>query len=99
MKISIEKEDIKRNLSFYIDKPSDLRRYLKRIIRSDWSDDKKDKWAHVVLEILEDWKSLKPPKYKRIVESLLVSISSKIVGEELTDLMTEGIQKIFDKIS
>lgn len=99
MRISGEKEEIREKLSLFIDKPNDLRRYLKRIVKSDWSDDKKDKWAQIVLEILEDWKSLKPPKYKRIVESLLVSISSKIVGEELTDLMTEGIQKILDKIS
>ena len=68
-------------------------------MKSDWPDDKKDKWAQVVLEILEEWKSLKSPNYKRIVGSLLASISSKIVGEGLTDLMTEGILKIFEKIS
>ena len=53
--LSIDKSLIMLKLDIYIDKPNDLAKYLIRVIKSDWPDEKKNLWASVFREILEDW--------------------------------------------
>ena len=68
------------------------------IIKSDWSDVKKDKWAEVIREILEDWKIFKPKKWQKIAKIILKIVLGKVVGVELSGYLTLGIQNLFDWI-
>ncbi len=96
--LSVEKLDIKQTLNMFIERPHDLTRYIVRVIKSDWSEVKKDKWADVIREILEDWKEFKPKKWERIARIILKIVLGKIVGEELSGYLTIGIQNLFDWI-
>lgn len=95
IELSSEKADIMRKLIIFIDKPNDLKRYCRRVIKSDWSDEKKDKWAEVIKEILIDWKKLEPSKWNKIVKVLLKTIGSYFVADKVINLTTQGIEKLY----
>jgi tetratricopeptide (TPR) repeat protein len=96
--LSVEKVNIMQKLDMFIDKPDDLTRYITHVIKSDWSEVKKDKWAEVIQEILEDWKEFKPKKWQKIAKLILKIVLGKFVGEELSGYLTIGIQNLFDWI-
>ena len=80
----------------YIDKPDDLIKYIKRVIKSDLSEEKKDKWAGVMQEILEDWKNFQPSKWEKVGKTILKFMGGIIIGQELTGLVTSGIEKLYE---
>ncbi|MHA1705456.1 MAG: tetratricopeptide repeat protein [Promethearchaeota archaeon] len=92
--LSTKKNEILNKLNLFLERPDDLKNYIKRVIKSDWTDEKKDEWANVMIEILEDWKQFKPSKWKKI-GSLIKGIISGFIGDELTDLMSSGINNLY----
>jgi len=98
LQLSLDKEIIMQKLDLFIDKPRDLNNYIKKVINSDWSDEKKDKWAETIQEILEDWKSIKPKNWKIIGKALLNFLLGRVVGDELAGLLTTGIYNLIEWI-
>jgi len=95
----VEKNYITEILDMFIEKPKDLEMYLRRVIRSDWSEVKKDNWAKVVREIIQDWKQLQPKKWERLVKGVLKRLVGKIgLDDALSELITIGMQNLFDWI-
>ena len=74
-----------------------MKHYLKRILKSNLSNDQKDKWAEVIKEILEEWKELKPNYWNKLGK-VIRDITSKFIGDEITKLMSAGMKKLFDWI-
>lgn len=95
LELSLEKSIIIDKLNMFIDKPNDLNKYIKKILKADWSDDKKDLWAKTVQEILEDWKIFQPKKWVKICKAILKFTVSTIASEELGDLITIGFERLF----
>jgi len=96
--LSIDKSLIMQKLDIFIDKPNDLAKYFKRVIKSDWPDEKKDLWASVFREILEDWIKFNPNKWKKIAKILLKVMGSIFVTASLISTATEGIKNLYEWI-
>ena len=92
----LEKISIRIELDMFIERPDELTGYIIKIIKSDWSDVKKDKWAGAVQEILENWKQFKPKKWQKCANIILKIVLGKFGGEDLSGYITLGIQKLFD---
>lgn len=98
IQLSLEKGEIMQKLDLFIDKPRDLKNYIKRVVNSSWSDEKKDKWAVIIKEILEEWKGIKPRKWETISKVILNFFMGRVVGEELAGLLTAGIYDLIEWI-
>ncbi len=99
LELSLEKSMIIDKLNMFIDKPNDLNKYIKKILKANWSDDKKDLWAKTVQEILEDWKTFQPKKWVKISKAILKFTVSTIASEKLGDLITFGFERLFEWIT
>ncbi len=98
LELSSEKSIIIDKLNMFIDKPNDLNKYLKKILKANWTDDKKDLWAKTIQEILEDWKTFQPKKWVKIGKAILKFTVSSIASEKLGDLVTFGFERLFEWI-
>lgn len=96
--LSLEKTIIMHKLEMFIEKPDDLEKYVTRVIKSNWSDEKKDKWAQVIQEILLDWTQFKPSKWKKIGKALL-KLAGSYVSSEAVELVSAGVRKLFGWIT
>ncbi|MFX1504471.1 MAG: tetratricopeptide repeat protein, partial [Promethearchaeota archaeon] len=98
LELSIERSIIIDKLNMFIDRPHDLNKYFKKVLKADWSDNKKDLWANTVQEILEDWKTFQPKKWVKIGKTILKFTISAIASEKLADLITSGLERLFNWI-
>lgn len=95
--VSLDETKIIQKLDMFVEKPDNLTKYFKRVIESDWPDEKKDKWARVIQEILTDWAKFKPSKWKKLGKALLQIAKESIVGV-LGGILSEGIKHLFNWI-
>ncbi|HEC41065.1 MAG TPA: hypothetical protein ENI29_22655 [bacterium] len=98
LELYLEKSIIIDKLNMFIDKPNDLNKYIKKILKSNWADNKKNRWAKTVQEILEEWKTFKPKKWVKIAKAILRFTTSAIISEKLGDLVTFGFERLFEWI-
>jgi tetratricopeptide (TPR) repeat protein len=100
--VSLDKIEIMQKLDLFLDTPDkltdQLNTYIKRIITSNWPDGKKDKWAKVMQEILEEWSQFEPKKWQKIVASLMKIVSEIPIGGEFSGLISIGIKNLFNWI-
>lgn len=77
---------IRQELFFFINKPKELKGYLKRVLRGNWPQEKKDRWQDVIIEVMEDYYEEK--WYKKIGKAAL-EIAAKITGEAVVEGLVE----------
>ena len=96
--LSQRRNEIFIKISIFCEDPKELKNLLRRIIKSDWPDVKKDAYAGAIKVLLSDWKVLKPGKWKR-VQNALFSLAGKILTDEIADIakdsLTEGFRDLF----
>ncbi len=96
--LSVDKSNIMLKLDMFIERPNDLAKYLRQIIKSNWPDEKKDRWGSIIQEILEEWKQLKDKRWKKIINTFGKVMFEKFIGDELTKYLTKGVQTLFEWI-
>ncbi|MFX1239127.1 MAG: hypothetical protein ACFE8P_15595, partial [Promethearchaeota archaeon] len=96
--LSLNKSIIMIKLDMIIDKPEDLSKYLKRVLKSKWTNDKKDQWANSIKEILEEWRQIRPKRWQRALKILGKTFASILVGETVVSLISEGVQNLYEWI-
>jgi len=97
IKLSLDRIEIAQKLSMFIDNPEELTHYLKRVLKSNWTSEEKDKWAEIIRGIFEDWKEVKPGIWNKLGKAI-IKITSKFIGDETAKLMSNGMKKLFEWI-
>lgn len=87
------KNKIISKLQIFISKPKELEKYFKKILRSDWDQEKKEIYQEVIIEILDDFID---DKWYEKIGNAIEGIAGKIIGESLVELGKWGFGKLAD---
>jgi len=94
----IDRNYISIQLDIFCQKPSELSKYLKRIIKSNWTNADKDNWAKVIMDILENWKVLDDPRWQKVCKAIIDIAGELFIGDKVADFVSEGIIRLINYV-
>ena len=80
-------------------RPKNLTRILEKITKgdSDWSIERRERWADSLLKILKDWEDIRPSRFQQILDSL-ADIAGKFISDRVSDGIASGVEALCDWI-
>jgi tetratricopeptide (TPR) repeat protein len=86
-------------MAFVENRPKELPAYITRIMKSNWSVEKKDIWASVAKDMFEEFRQTDRNKWQKLGK-ILLSALGKLIGEKVAEfageMATQGIKMLFE---